>query len=62
MRLSLLTLGQIMAQLGFTAQRLLHCVYGQDGALVERWMNSDLVDEGLGRRHGGGSGWLARPL
>lgn len=42
MRLSLPTLGKVMAQLGFTAQRPLHRAYEQDGALVQRWMSSDL--------------------
>lgn len=36
--LSLPTLGKIMAQLGFTAQRPLHRAYEQDAALVQHWM------------------------
>ena len=41
-RLSLPTLGKVMAQLGFTAQRPLHRAYEQDGALVQRWLRDEL--------------------
>jgi transposase len=40
--LSLPTLGKVMAQLGFTAQRPLHRAYEQDATLVQRWLDSDL--------------------
>lgn len=42
MRLSLPTLGKIMAQLGFTAQRPLHRAYEQDARLVQDWMGERL--------------------
>jgi transposase len=42
MRLSLPTLGKIMAQLGFTAQRPLYRAYEQDATLVQRWLNDEL--------------------
>ncbi len=42
MRLSLPTLGKIMAQLGFTAQRPLYRAYEQDATLVQRWLNAEL--------------------
>jgi len=42
MKLSLPTLGKIMAQLGFTAQRPLYRAYQQDATLVERWMTDAL--------------------
>ncbi|MBS0467091.1 MAG: IS630 family transposase, partial [Proteobacteria bacterium] len=42
MRLSLPTLGKIMAQLGFTAQRPLHRAYEQDASLVQHWMAEQL--------------------
>ena len=37
MTLSLPTLGKVMRQLGFTAQRPLYRAYQQDAALVQRW-------------------------
>jgi hypothetical protein len=42
MKLSLPTLGKIMAQLGFTAQRPLYRAYQQDATLVKRWMTDEL--------------------
>lgn len=42
MCLSLPTLGKIMAQLGFTAQRPLHRAYEQDARLVQHWMAEQL--------------------
>lgn len=42
MTLSLPTLGKIMAQLGFTAQRPLYRAYQQDATLVERWLTDEL--------------------
>lgn len=42
MTLSLPTLGKIMAQLGFTAQRPLYRAYQQDATLVERWLAYEL--------------------
>ena len=38
MTLSLPTLGKVMAQLGFTAQRPLYRAYQQDATLVEHWL------------------------
>ena len=42
MTLSLPTLGKVMAQLGFTAQRPLYRAYQQDAVLVERWLSDEL--------------------
>lgn len=42
MTLSLPTLGKLMAQLGFTAQRPLYRAYQQDATLVERWLADEL--------------------
>lgn len=42
MRLSLPTLGKVMAQLGFTAQRPLYRAYQQDATLVQHWLSHEL--------------------
>ena len=42
MALSLPTLGKLMAQLGFSAQRPLHRAYEQDAALVQTWLRDEL--------------------
>jgi transposase len=44
MKLSLPTLGKIMAQLGFTPQRPLRRAYEQDAALVQQWVDQDLPE------------------
>lgn len=41
-RLSLPTLGKVMAQLGFSAQRPLRRAWEQDATLVQRWVEEDL--------------------
>lgn len=42
MKLSLPTLGKIMSQLGFTAQKPLYRAYEQDASLVQRWLDEEL--------------------
>ncbi|MBS0460917.1 MAG: IS630 family transposase, partial [Proteobacteria bacterium] len=42
MRLSLPTLGKVMALLGFSPQRPLHRAWEQDATLVRAWLNTDL--------------------
>jgi transposase len=42
MKLSLPTLGKLMARLGFTPQHPLHRAYEQDATLVQRWLTQEL--------------------